>query len=130
MRHPEVEKWEQKLHRLLSEIDDEIEDRYGKLYRLHPVRAPRGTTADKSQDGLFRLTASFSLGIGSRHGSGYVVDMHFSTLEHVSAARRREIEHLVVQQIETKLPQYFPERQLRVSRDGALLKIHGDLSLN
>ena len=42
-----VESWENKLKSLFDEIDDEIEERFGSLYNLHPARAKRGKTLSK-----------------------------------------------------------------------------------
>jgi len=124
-----LEKWERKLAQLLDEIDDHLEKKYAGRYRLHPARSPRGTTASKSQDGLFNISANFSLGIGSRSGRGYSIDVELVTLEDIDPAVEAEINQIVVQQIRKKLPAYFPERELHVSQEGNLIKIYGDLSL-
>ncbi len=127
--HPSLEEFEQKLTRILAEIDDLLENRYGHLYPLHPSRPKRGETASKAHDGLFNLSTSFTLGLGSKLGKGYVFDLHFATLEKVEPAVLRETEKLVLEQLNQKLDRYFPNRKLDASRDGKLIKIHGDLSL-
>lgn len=124
-----VENWEEKLKRLFDEIDDEIELRFGTLYDLHPARPPRGATANKEQDGLFDIGASFSAGFGSEFGRGYVVDVDMVTLDRVPEEIRTHIEEEVVELIAEKLPRFFPDRILEVKKDGSVFKIFGDLSL-
>jgi hypothetical protein len=125
-----VEFWERKLKKLFDEIDDEIEERFGSLYNLHPARAKRGSTANKEQDGLFDIGASFSAGFGSDYGRGYVLDVDMVTLEHIPAEVQRHIEEIVVGLIREKLPRFFPGKDLDVKRDGNVFKIIGDLSLS
>ncbi|MBN1686169.1 MAG: hypothetical protein JW852_05915 [Spirochaetales bacterium] len=125
-----LESWENSLKALFDEIDDEIEERFGALYDLHPARAKRGGTSNKEQDGLFNIGASFSAGFGSEHGRGYVLDMDMITLERVPDEVRRHIEALVVERIKEKLPRFFPGRELSVKRDGNVFKITGDLTLS
>ncbi|MBO7222834.1 MAG: hypothetical protein J6V70_01715, partial [Kiritimatiellae bacterium] len=67
-----LEEWEERLYTLLREIDGALEDKYGKLYPLHPARPQRGETANPQYDGLFRITASYSAGYGSKLGPGYI----------------------------------------------------------
>jgi hypothetical protein len=130
MRGRLVESWEIKLKRLFDEIDDELEERFGSLYDLHPSRAKRGATSNKEQDGLFDIGASFSAGFGSESGRGYVLDVDMITLEHVPKEVQAHIEALVVEKIREKLPRFFPGKDLRVSRDGNVFKIIGDLSFS
>ncbi len=120
--------WEAQLKALFDEVDDHLEDTYGPLYSLHPSRPRRGRTANKEQDGLFNVGASFSPGFGSRYGRGYVVDIDVVTLEAVPDEIREMIERDVQLLVERKLPKYFPGRKMYVARDGSLLKIFGDLS--
>lgn len=47
----------------------------------------------------------------------------------VPSGQQEEIEILVLDLLRFYIPQYFPERQLEVSHDGAHYQIHGDLSL-
>jgi len=129
LQHAALRAWERRLKAIFDRIDDDLEDRYGRLYPLHPSRPRRGRTSNKEQDGLFNVGASFSLGIGSSHGSGYVVEVRLSTLSSVDRDVRERIEEEVRRKLEEELEREFPDRTLRVERDGHLLKIHGDLSL-
>ena len=125
-----LEKWEQKLEEMLDEIDDILEDRYGNRYRLHPVRAARGTTSSKSQDGLINITANFSLGIGSEKGRGYIIKIRLSTLEQVNKQVYLQIEKIVIAEIRVRMKKFFPYRELKIVKDGNVVKIFGDLSLD
>jgi hypothetical protein len=129
MRHPETMKWEKKLKEIFDEIDDYLENKYGSEYALHPARAPRGTTANKEHDGLFNIGASFSTGLGSEYGPGYVLEIRLVTLSHVPEHVRDRIEEEVVEILKDKLQGKFPGKSLRVVRDKNVYKIYGDLSL-
>jgi hypothetical protein len=129
LRHPETLKWEKKLKILFDEIDDYLESTYGGMYPLHPSRAKRGATSNKEHDGLFNVGASFSTGLGSEHGPGYVIEIRLVTLSHVSEDLREEIEEEVVSLAREKLKEYFPGKKLEIARDGNVYKIYGDLSL-
>jgi hypothetical protein len=114
---------------LFDEIDDALEDRYGDRFTLHPNRAGRGNTSNREMDGLFNIGADFTPGYGSSLGRGYVVHIRISTLEHVPVEVREEIKSDLEFMVKEKLPVFFPGRNLRVERDGNLLKIIGDFSL-
>lgn len=129
MRHPKAIGWEDKLKALFDRIDDRLEERYGKKYPLHPNRPPRGATSSREMDGLFNVGAAFSAGYGSEIGRGYVVEIRMATPAQVPAGVRRRIEREVAGMIEEELGREFPGRDLKVSRDGPVYKIHGDLSL-
>jgi hypothetical protein len=129
MRHPALGKWEERLKALLDEVDDVLETKYGSIYPLHPARKKRGQTANKEQDGLFDIGSSFSPGFGSDIGRGYIVTIDMVTLAHIQSEIREKIERAAVRLIREKLRDYFPERELRVGRDGDVIKIYGDLSL-
>lgn len=129
MRHPSLLEFEKKLRALFDTIDDRLEREYGAQYQLHPARAPSGTTSSRASDGLFNVGASFTPGYGSRIGRGYVVQVELSTLDRVPSDVREQIEARVADMVAEKLPYYFPDRTLRVSRDRNVYKIHGDLSL-
>lgn len=129
MRHPKAIAWEDRLKRVFDAIDDRLEDRYGHLFPLHPARPARGRTANRESDGLFDVGAAFSAGFGSKIGRGYVVEIRMATLSHVPAPVREDIEREVVRLLKAGLANEFPGRKLRVSRDGNVYKIHGDLSL-
>jgi len=128
MQH-KLDKFNRKLKALFDELDDYLEDKYGGHYPLHPGRARRGNTANKEQDGLFNVGAAFSPGFGSEKGRGYVVDIDMVTLADVPDDVEEEIEEEAVDFIRNRLPQYFPDRDLQVTRDGRSFKIFGDLSL-
>lgn len=129
IRHPKAIKWERTLKEIFDNIDHELESRYRARYPLHPVRPKRGKTANPAQDGLFSLGADFSPGFGSEQGSGYIVRMRIATLSDVPDSVIEEIEDFVVTRLRSELPKAFPNRTLKVTRDGPVFKIHGDLSL-
>jgi len=129
MRHPNLIQWETRLKAIFDKIDDFLEDKYGKLYPLHPSRAPRGSTSNKEHDGLFNIGASFSAGFGSEHGAGYVVEIRMATLSHVPLDVRKQIEKDVIEILNRELDVQFPNKILDVTKDGDVYKIHGDLSL-
>jgi hypothetical protein len=129
VRHPKVEQWESRLRRVFDRIDDYLEQRYGDRYPLHPARPRRGETSSRAQDGLFNVGASFSAGFGSELGAGYVVEVRLATLERVPTHIREQIEEEVADLLRQELPKAFPERHMRVDRDGPVLKIYGDLRL-
>jgi len=114
---------------MFDEIDDALEDKYGKDFVLHPNRARRGRTANKEMDGLFNIGADFSPGYGSSLGRGYVVHIRISTLENIPDDVRENIKSDVEKWVKKKLPETFPGRNLQLDRDGNLLKIIGDFSL-
>jgi len=121
--------WESRLKKIFIRLDEYLEEKYGRRYPLHPARAQRGSTANNAYDGLFNVGASFSAGIGSEYGPGYVVEVRMVTLSHIPAKIRVEIEDVVVEYLKRELPVEFPERELHVVRDGEIYKIYGDLSL-
>jgi len=129
VRHPRVIEWERRLSRVFDEIDDVLEDKYAGKYPLHPARARRGLTSSKAHDGLFNVGAVFSAGYGSRRGPGYIVRIRTATLSDVPAQVRDEINAEVERLLKEKLAEAFPERILRITRDGPAIKIYGDLSL-
>jgi len=128
MRH-HLDNFESRLKDLFDEVDDYLEDKYGRTYPLHPARAERGGTSNKETNGLFNVGASFSTGYGSEHGRGYVIDVRMVTLSHVPDEVENEIEEDAVQYVRKKLPHYFPGRTLDVKRERRTFKISGDLSL-
>jgi hypothetical protein len=124
-----LEDFEDRLHGVLSEIDGALEERFGSQWPLHPARPPRGAAANPQYDGLFRVTASFTAGYGSKFGPGYVFRVEASTLASVPESEREAIEEAAVALLREGLARAFPGRDLRVDRDVAGYKIHGDLSL-
>lgn len=118
-----ISEFDNKLKKMFDDIDDYLEDKYGGLYPLHPARPIRGTTSNKEHDGLFNIGASFSAGFGSRVGRGYVVDVDMVTLHNIPDKITRQIEEDVVHLISSRLPKYFPDRNLGVEKDGTVFKI-------
>lgn len=129
MRGREVQEFERALKALFDAIDDELEDRWGHRYRLHPARPQRGRSSNKEHDGLFNVGASFTAGFGSEYGKGYVVDVRMVTLQDVPDEVEREIDEYVARRIGELAPVYFGTRELRVVREERVYKIIGDLSL-
>lgn len=129
MRGREVQEFERTLKALFDRIDDELEDRWGDRYRLHPSRPRRGRSSNKEHDGLFNVGASFTAGYGSEHGKGYVVDVRMVTLQNVPDEVEREIDEYVARRIGELAPDFFGPRELRVVREKKVYKIIGDLSL-
>lgn len=129
MRGREVQKFERTLKTLFDQIDDELEDRWGDQYRLHPSRPRRGRSSNKEHDGLFNIGASFSAGYGSEHGKGYVVEVRMVTLQNVPLEVEQEIDRYVHGRITELLPEFFGDRDLKVVREEFAYKIVGDLSL-
>lgn len=124
-----LEKWDRCLKAVFDEIDQELEAKYGDRYPLHPNRPPSGATANREDDGLFDLGASYTVGIGSQYGPGYVMKARMATLRKVPPEVQAKLETFVAQQLKAKLPIAFPNTNLHVDLDGHVYKIHGDLSL-
>ncbi len=129
MRHQHVEKWESRLNELLRQVDHVLEEKYGHLFATHPARPPKGSTANPQQDGLFRVTASFSPGFGTELGKGYVLQLDLVTLEKVPQAKVDRIQREAVRLIQNGLENVLPGRDLAVRRDANVWKIVGDLSI-
>jgi hypothetical protein len=123
-------RWEETLKRVFDALDAELEAEYGGRYPLHPSRPKRGATANPEDDGLFNVGAAFSAGFGSPNGPGYVVEIRIATLSRVPASIRAEIKQKIFQGLEKRLPQAFPGKELNVSEEAGILRIHGDLSLD
>ena len=129
-----LERWEARLKQIFDEIDAELEaevaaGRYGRKPSLHPSRPPAGATSNREDDGLFDLGAAFTVGIGSTHGPGYVLQARIATLERSPPPVQMKFEAEVARRLKEKLPRAFPGVSLHVDRDGPVYKIHGDLSL-
>ncbi len=114
---------------MLDAVDNYIEDKYGELYPLHPVRPKRNETANPQADGLFSVRADFTPGYGSDLGRGYILKVEMKTLAEIPDDVRQTIFSDAVKKIESLLPVYFPERKLEVKQDKEFLKIVGDFSL-
>lgn len=129
VRHPRAVAWEQRLREAFREVDRLIEERHAGRWPLRSSRPAHGTIDDFESSGLFEIGAAFSPGFGSEHGPGYVVQFSINTPGHVTDADRHAIKDEAIAALREVLPRYFPGRSLEVSRDGAIYKIHGDLSL-
>ncbi|HOX19163.1 MAG TPA: hypothetical protein PKW82_11945 [Spirochaetales bacterium] len=129
MYHPKMVEFDAKLKALFDRIDHELEDRWHGEFALRWNRPERGETANPESDGLFNVQAYFTPGFGSKLGRGYGVDIDIATHEEVPPETRSEIEDFVRERLESLLPGSFPDRALRVERDGPIWKIVGDLSL-
>ncbi len=129
MRHHAAEKWEARLDAVMRELDAFLEEKYAGAYELHPARPKRGKTTNPAQDGLFGITANFSLGLGSSVGKGYVVDIKLVTLQDVPEKVRKHIEKDAMQKLRGLLPKHFPDTHLELVKDGNVVKIYGDLTL-
>ncbi len=129
MKHPNLIVWEETLKKVIDNVDDVLEDQFGNQYQLHPARPKRGLTANKSHDGLFDITAQFSLGIGSQRGKGYIIDIHLSTLQNVPDDVYDQMENIAIERIREYLKKHFPQKELSVEKDGKIIKLFGDLSL-
>lgn len=127
--NPKLARWEAKLDSILHEIDLKLEAKYGRNWPLHPARPQSGTAANPQYDGLFRLTASFSAGYGSRLGAGYILRVEIVTLHAIPEEERATIEAAAVRMVRAGLKKEFPEHHLAVERDGPVYKIYGDLDL-
>jgi hypothetical protein len=129
MWHPKMIEFDERIKKLFDEVDEFIEDLYGDIYPLHPVRPARGETANPEADGLFNIGANFTPGFGSDLGRGYFINVSIATLEKVDECLRQEIYETVANKVRELLPLHFPERQLTVCRDKNQYKIQGDFSL-
>ena len=126
-----VERWDAKLKAVFDEIDRELESIDGLRHLpLHPVRPPAGATSNPEDDGVLELGASYTAGFGSKYGPGYVVTIRLATLEEVEPEGYKTLEKTVIDLLRQKLPDAFPDANLKVDRDGSAYKIHGDLSLD
>ncbi len=130
MRNPLVEKWEEKLQKIFNKIDHILEEKYGHLFPLRPNRPEHGEGVTPDADGLFDLGVSFTVGLGSQFGPGYVFRVKLATLRKVPDDLIEQIEEEVVGLLSEELPQQFPGKELKVARDGHVYKIFGNLDLD
>lgn len=114
---------------LFKRIDGLLEDKYHGRWQLSHNRPVRGETANPLADGLFDVGAFFTPGYGSAHGRGYLVKIDVKTRETVTHDERAAIEQQVYEALQSLLPDFFPDRELSVVRDGASFKIVGDFNL-
>lgn len=129
MRNELLENWEKELKQILDELDVILEDNYQGRFALHPVRPERGRTANPAHDGLFNISAKYTLGIGSKLGEGYGIELRLSTLQSVPADEKAAIQATAKAFIGKRLAEVFPHQSLKVDEDGTQLKIFGDLGL-
>lgn len=122
--------WEETLKTVFDALDHELETEYGDRYPVHPARPERGGTANPEDDGLFNVGAAFSAGFGSKYGPGYVVEIRIATLSRVPETIRAEIRRKIFRRLEEEIPAAFPGKELHVSEENGLVRIHGDLSLD
>jgi hypothetical protein len=127
--HPKLVSFTEKLEALFHETDEELEDKFGDIFTLHPNRPRRGETSNPELDGLFEIAPDFSPGFGSEKGRGYIVSLRLATLERVPPEKFEALMTEAAALIREKLFRYFPGRSLEVVRDGKRFKIIGDFSL-
>lgn len=130
MKNPLLQKWEDKLQGIFDRIDDQLEEKYGDAFPLRCNRPVRGGGVTPDTDGLFELGVSFSLGIASKLGPGYVFRVKLATMSKVPQEFQTKIEDEVCDMLRTELPKEFPDKELNVARDGKVYKIYGNLDLN
>lgn len=129
MYHPKTRELDDNMRLACQRVDQILEDRYGKLYDLHPNRPSRGETSNPAMDGLFNVGTSFTAGYGSVYGRGYAFQVEIATLEQVPLDVRETILTEAVHLLEAELVLIFPHRSLEVVREGRSYKIVGDFSL-
>jgi hypothetical protein len=127
--HPNLTAFTDSLDALFHEVDNELEDRWGNRFPLHPNRPLRGVTNNPEMDGLFEIAPDFTAGLGSEQGRGYIVSVRVATLETVPPEQFEALMEASALLVREKLPRFFPGRRLEVVRDGKRFKITGDFSL-
>lgn len=130
MCNPLVEAWEEKLYDLLRQVNIKLEEDYGTVVARHPARLAHGETPNPQNDGLFRVTATFTPGFGSEWGKGYVLDIEPVSLDVFPSDVWAHVEEDACRMIRDGLESVLPGRGLKLKRDGTVWKIIGDLSLN
>ena len=110
----ELEMWEGKLRKIFKEINDVLEEKYGSLFPLNPVRARHGTTSDPESDGLFDVGATYSTGLGSKFGEGYVIEVRWATLKPVPEEMQKEAGAIAEKILNNRLAEEFPGKNLEV----------------
>jgi hypothetical protein len=117
------------LEALFREVDAFLEDEWGVSFSLHPNRPRRGETGNPEMDGLYNIGPDFTVGLGSEQGRGYIISLKAATLDTVTPEQFELLMEEAAALIKQKLPVFFPDRDLRVVRDGKRFKIIGDFSL-
>lgn len=123
----ELELWEQRLTKVLNQVDAVLEEKYGSQYPLKNNRPQAGTTGNPRYDGLFSLTAKYSLGLTNNIGPHYLVEFRFATFVTVPISVKEEMYSIVLTQLNELLHVEFPKQILNVSRDGEIFRITGNL---
>ncbi|MBI9096196.1 MAG: hypothetical protein JEY71_15115 [Sphaerochaeta sp.] len=127
--HPKQIALEGIMRKMCDELDHRLEESFGSAYPRHPNRPARGRAASVAYDGLFSTGTQFTLGYGSDHGRGYIVSVEIRTLSKVKKEDEEAVEEATVAIINELLPQYFPEREITLKKDGNVYKLVGDFSL-
>ena len=127
MASSELEQWEARLRAALDEVDGALEQKYGSVLTRRPGRPASGTTVNPKYDGLFTLDAKFSLGITTKDGPGYTVDLRSSSVEYVSIELHSDMLNDAAQFLDEALQRAFPERNFAVAVKGNILRITGDM---
>lgn len=130
VKNPLLQKWEDKLQGIFDKIDEKLENKYGEEFPLAPNRPAKGKGVTPDADGLFDLGVAFSVGLISEIGPGYVFRVKMATLANIPEQFTEKVEDEVVELLTLELPKEFPGKNLQVSRDGKVYRIHGDLNLN
>jgi hypothetical protein len=127
--HPKIKEFDDLMEALFHEVDHELEAEWGDAYDLHPVRPAAGVTENPEADGLFEVSPNFTPGFGSDAGRGYLVRCRVRTLAPVSEAVETFLIEQAAIKVKKKLPKYFPDRKLRIVKDGKYFKIVGDFTV-
>ncbi len=127
--HPKQIELEGIMRLMCDELDHRLEDRFGDSYPRHPNRPERGKAASVAYDGLFSTGTQFTLGYGSNHGRGYIVSVEMRTLSKVRDEDKKAVEEAKVEIINELIPKYFPDRKIKMKKDGNVYKLVGDFSL-
>lgn len=125
-----LEQWELKLRQALDQVDLELERRYGEMLRRHPARPPSGSTASPKFDGLFSLTASFSMGYTTGNVPGYIIELRIMAASPVAPATRELILVDAAVLLPEAIAHAFPGRTLSLERRQDRFFLSGDLSLD
>ncbi|HKL56920.1 MAG TPA: hypothetical protein VJ854_00850 [Sphaerochaeta sp.] len=127
--HPKQIELEAIMRKMCDELDHRLEEDFGLAYPRHPNRPARGKAASVAYDGLFSTGTQFTLGYGSDHGRGYIVSVEMRTLAKVKKEDEKAVEEATVEIINELIPQYFPNRKIKMKKDGNVYKLVGDFSL-
>ena len=124
-----LELWEERLSRVLSQVDTALEERFGGKYPLRRNRPLHGSTANSKYSGLFSMEAKFSLGYASGSGPGYIIEMRTLSAVPVSEEDRLLMLEAAEDLLKEALKEEFPEKALYLDRQEDVFLLSGDLSL-